>query len=149
MKSGKIKIIAARVLKCGSNRVWFNPEEAEKVKSAMTKEDVKALIQEGIIRKKKANAQSMGRARILSAKKKRGRKRSFGSRRGLKSARSEKRRRWIGRVRALRSELKKLKKENPKAVEKIGYRKIYRLVKGNFFKGRRYLDAFVEGKEKK
>lgn len=149
MNPEKVKLLAATVLKCGKNKVWFDPAAVDKVKSAMTKEDVKALVKEGIIRKKKENQQSRGRARILQAKKAKGRKKSFGSRRGLKSARSEKRRRWIGKVRALREELTKLKKENPKAVEKTGYRKLYKLIKGNFFKGRRYLDAFVEGKEKK
>ncbi|MDD5163984.1 MAG: 50S ribosomal protein L19e, partial [Candidatus ainarchaeum sp.] len=92
---------------------------------------------------------SMGRARLLQAKKLKGRKRSFGSRRGLKQARSEKRARWIGKVRALREELSKLRKENSKQVEKIGYRKLYKLIQGNFFRGRRYLSAFVKGEEKK
>jgi len=144
-----VKLLAAKVLNCGANKIWFNPEALEKVKSVMTKEDVKALIKDGVVKKKNRNFQSKGRARILQAKKAKGRKRGFGSRRGLKTARSEKKLRWIGKVRALREELLKLENENPKAVEKTGYRKLYKLIKGNFFKGRRYLDAFVEGKEKK
>jgi large subunit ribosomal protein L19e len=149
LKAEKIKILAARILNCGLKKIWFDPQELEKIKSVITKEDVKALIKDGIIKKKNGNAHSRGRARFLQAKKLKGRKRSFGSRRGAKGARLEKRARWIGRVRALREELSKCKKENPKAVEKIGYRKLYKLIQGNFFKGRRYLSAFVKGDEKK
>lgn len=149
MKAEKIKVIAARILNCGTSKVWFDPEGLGKVKSAITKDDIKALIKDGIIKKRQANWHSRGRARFLQAKKLKGRKRSFGSRRGVKKARSEKKARWIGRVRALREELSKLRKENPKQVEKIGYRKLYKLIQGNFFRGRHYLDAFVKGEEKK
>ena len=145
LKPGKVRKLAARILKCGESKVWFNPEESEKITSAMTKDDVRGLIKEGAIKESRENFQSRGKARKLHAKKSRGRKRSFGSRRGTKKARSGDKKQWIGKVRALRRELRKLKTEKPKAVEKIGYRKLYKMVNGNFFKGKRYLIAFVEG----
>ena len=43
--------------------------------------------------------------------------------------------------------LKELKKSNPKEVERIGYSKLYKMVKGNYFRGKNYLKAFVLGKE--
>jgi large subunit ribosomal protein L19e len=147
MKLEKIRKMSARILKCGVNKVWFNPGETEKIKSVMTTEDLRALVKEGVVAKADSNHLSRGRARILRAKKKKGRKRSFGSRKGLKSARMEIKKKWINRTRALREELKKIQKENPKAVEKIGYRKLYRMINGNFFKGRAYLKSFVEGKK--
>ncbi|MBN1941367.1 MAG: 50S ribosomal protein L19e [Candidatus Diapherotrites archaeon] len=149
MQSKKVKQLAAKILNCGTGRVWFSPTDFEKIKSAMTKEDIKELIKQGVIKKKKINCQSRGRARILKKKKARGRKKGFGARRGRKKARTETKKRWMKRVRAMRSELKKLRKENPKAVEKIGYRKLYKMVKGNFFKGKKYVAAFVEGKKTK
>ena len=146
MKTKKIRQLAAKILDCGTNQVWFNSTEMEKIQSAMTKEDIKGIIREGAIAKKKKNSQSRSRARELAAKKKKGRKKSFGSRRGKKTARMETKKKWITKVRALRQELEKLEKEKPEAVEKIGHRKLYRMINGNFFKGRRYLVEFVTGK---
>ena len=149
MKPKKIKELAARILKCGSNKVWLNPAEFDRVKAVMTLEDTKALIKEGIIKKAKASFQSKGMARILKNKKKKGRKRSYGSRRGTKKARSEQRLKWISKTRALRQELRRLRKEKPRQVEKIGYRKLYKMINGNFFRGKRYLAEFVEGRKSK
>ena len=149
MRPEKVKDLAGEILNCGTNRVWFNPLELDKIKSVMTKDDLRALIKEGTVRKKKKHSHSRGKARILKAKKAKGRKKSIGSRRGGKKARTEPKKRWISRTRALRRELKRLQKENQKAVNKIGYRKLYRMIKGNFFKGKKYLAAYVEGKKAK
>ncbi len=51
-------------------------------------------------------------------------------------------------VRSQRKMLKKLKKENSKDVAKIGYRTLYKRVKGGYFKGKKYLKAAVEGKKR-
>ena len=50
-------------------------------------------------------------------------------------------------VRSQRRVLRQLRKENPEAVAKIGYRRLYKMVKGRFFKGKNYLKAAVEGKK--
>ena len=64
-----MKRLAADVLHCGRNSVWLNPEEREKISSVMTKDDVRALVKDGIIRKKQQNAHSRSRARLLQKKK--------------------------------------------------------------------------------
>ncbi len=149
MREERVRKIAAELLNCGNDRVWFDPEQQEKVKSAMTKEDIRALIKEKVIKKRKQNFQSRGRARILREKRKKGRKRGKGKRKGTKKARSEKKESWMKNVRSQRKLLKQMKKEKPKAVEKLGYRRLYRMVKGGYFKGKKYLKAAVEGKKGK
>ena len=42
--------LAASILKVGENRVWIDPNEAEEVSRAITRESVKQLIDQGIIK---------------------------------------------------------------------------------------------------
>ena len=148
MQQEKVKKMAAQILKCGVNTIWLDPEQGERVKTVMTKEDVRALIEEKIIKKKQVNSQSRGRARILKEKRKKGRKRGKGKRKGTKKARSEKKPTWMKNVRSQRRTLKEMQKENPEGVEKIGYRTLYKRIKGGYFKGKKYLKAAIEGKKK-
>jgi len=147
MQQEKVKRLSATVLKCGLNSVWLDPKENEKTKSVMTKEDVRALVKEGIIKKKQKNSQSRARARILKLKKKKGRKQGKGKRKGTKKTRMEKKKKWIQAVRSQRRTLKELRKKSPEAVKKVGYRKLYKRVKGGHFKGKKYLEAAVKGKK--
>ena len=43
------KKMAASILKAGRSRLWINPEEFGRVESAITKEDIRKLIHEGVI----------------------------------------------------------------------------------------------------
>ncbi len=63
MDLDKVRRIAASVLKTGQRRIWFNPEESDKIGEVMTKEDVRGLVKEGVIRKRKPQGQSKARAR--------------------------------------------------------------------------------------
>lgn len=148
MQQEKVKKMAAQILKCGVNSIWLDPEQREKVKTVMTKEDVRTLIKEKAIKKKQANSQSRGRARTLKEKRKKGRKSGKGKRKGTKKARTEKKPTWMKNVRSQRKTLKEMKKENPEGVEKIGYRTLYKRIKGGYFKGKKYLKAAIEGKKK-
>lgn len=143
MEQKKIKEMAAGILKCGCNVVWLDPAQGDKVKAVMTKEDVRELVKNGVIRKRHVNSQSRGRARLLHEKRKRGRKSGKGKRKGTKKARVEKKASWIKNVRSQRRMLKQLQKEKPAEVKKIGYRVLYKRVKGGYFKGKDYLKAAV------
>ena len=149
MRQDKVKEMAAVILKCGKNIIWFDPKEGDKIKSVMTKDDIRELIKEGVIKKSGKNSQSRARARKLHEKKKKGRKRGKGKRKGTKKARIGKKPTWMKNVRSQRKMLKQLQKETPKAVKKIGYRTLYKRVKGGYFKGKKYLKAAVEGKKGK
>jgi len=149
VKGEKAKELAAEMLNTSKKRVWINPEEEEALKEAITKDDLREMIKQRIIKKSKLPAQSRVRARKLKEKKQRGRKHGPGRKKTSKKKRTEKKASWIGRVRAQRRTLKELQKEKPEEVEKIGYGNLYRKIKGNYFKGKRYLENYVSEGAKK
>ena len=143
MKLDQVRRLAAAVLNVGLTRVWIDPKQTEDIKEVITKEDVRALIGRGIIKKRKVHAQSRARARKLAEKKKKGRKKGPGKRKGSYKARAKTKKQWIKTVRAQRAELKKLREEKPKEVEKANYGKVYRKIKGGYYKGRKYVKAAI------
>jgi large subunit ribosomal protein L19e len=145
MNLNQIKKMAARILKTGESKIWINPEKTKEAKEAMTKEDVRGLIKEKIVLKRKDNAQSRGRARILKEKKKKGRKKGKGKKTGTKKARTEKKKTWMKNVRAQRKTLKKMKEEGTET--EISHRQIYKRIKGGYFKGKKYIQALAKKKK--
>ncbi|MCX8190361.1 MAG: 50S ribosomal protein L19e [Candidatus Diapherotrites archaeon] len=147
MRTEKAKEIASRLLKVGKSKIWVNPQELNSVKEAITKEDIRELIRKGTLKKTKKKWQSRGRAKELKMQKEKGRRKGKGKRKGKKSARIEGKRRWIANVRAQRSLLRKLRKEMPNQLKEIGYRKIYNMIKGGYFKSKSHLERYIrEGK---
>ncbi len=113
----------------------------------MTKEDIRALIKEGVIRKRRENLLSRGRARKLKAKKQKGRKRGHGKRTGMRSARKSSKEKWINNVRAQRRTLREIKASGVKL--KKPARQVYLMIKGNYFRGKKYIQTMVEEVAKK
>ena len=136
------KRIAAEVLKCSPKRVYLFPEALDRIKEAMTKQDIRELIKEGLIIKVQKKGVSRVRARELHEKRKKGRRRGQGSRKGKASARrGGKKRQWINKVRAQRRFIKELKIQ--KIIPDELYRKLYRLIKGGFFRSRRHIEIYL------
>ena len=146
MQLDKVRRLAADVLKTGENRIWMDPAENEKISEVITKEDVRVLITEGFIKKKSARGQSTGRSKALRIQKKKGRRRGMGKRKGTLQSRTPKKKSWMKNVRAQRKKLRELRENNPKDVEKVGYSDVYRKIKGNYFRGKKYVEAYVKGK---
>ncbi|HLC92549.1 MAG TPA: 50S ribosomal protein L19e [archaeon] len=142
MNERKARLVAARILKVGESKIWINPEQLARVGEAMTKEDLRALIKEGVVKKRLDHLQSRGRARVLLAKKKKGRKRGKGKRTGTKKARKGDKKMWMKNVRAQRRVLAELKESGAKF--KKTPREIYLMIKGNYFRGKNYLKQMVE-----
>ena len=71
------KRLAASLLGGGLNRVWIDPEENDRVQSAITREEIKNLIREGRISLLPKTGISRGRHRARS-----GRRKKAGSRKG-------------------------------------------------------------------
>lgn len=134
--------LAAQILKCGENRVWLDPESMEDIARAITKEDIRALIEEGVIRKKRKKGISRGRWREKIKTEKKDRRKGHGSRKGKRGARESKKRRWIRKIRAMRDELKRLRDEGK--IERTIYRKLYRLAKSGEIKSRRHLKEYIK-----
>ncbi|MGI6589347.1 MAG: 50S ribosomal protein L19e [Candidatus Iainarchaeum sp.] len=148
MNAVKAKELAAKILKVGVGRIYLDPTQTSKIKEAMTKDDIRTLIAERVIKKKPQVSQSKGRTRVSKEAKAKGRGRGKGKRSASKKVRSEQRDRWINRVRSQRRTLKELKVKNSKEVKEIGYSKIYKRIKGGYFRGKRHLVEFVEGAKK-
>lgn len=139
--------LAAEILKAGATRVVFNKERLEDAGEAITREDIRLLIKNGVISVKPLKGNSRGRIREKAAQKKKGRGRGHGSRKGTKNARTPSKKAWVNKIRALRDELRKMKEE--KKIDESMYRKLYRQSKGNLFHSRRHVREHVERMLKK
>ena len=89
------KRMAAEVLKCGVNRVYLNPTNADDIADAVTRQDIRRLVREGIIKAKPKNGISSGRKKYVQGQKAMGKRKGHGSRKGSKYARFPRKRRWI------------------------------------------------------
>ena len=145
MESKKAKQLAAIILKVGKGRIYVDPAQIAKVNEAMTKDDVRTLIAERIIKKRPEVSQSRGRAKATQAAHAKGRARGKGKRSATRKVRSEQKSRWISRVRSQRRTLRELKVSNPTEVETMNYSKVYKKIKGGYFRGKRHLVEYIEG----
>lgn len=123
--------LAAEILKVGENRVWIDPNKLDDVEAAITREEIKKLIDEGVIKPLKEKGVSRARARVMHEKKKKGLRRGPGSRSGAAGAIVSKKEAWMKRVRALRKRLRELKAN--KIITENTYRKLYIMVKSGRF----------------
>ena len=62
------KKLASKIFGSGIGRVWIDPSSCEKVSEAITREDIKKLIKEKIIKLKLKKGVSKGRSRLKSIK---------------------------------------------------------------------------------
>ncbi|RLG74637.1 MAG: 50S ribosomal protein L19e [Thermoprotei archaeon] len=136
------KRLAAEILGVGESRIWIDPEAYERVETAITKEDVRRLIKDGIIRVKPEHSNSRARWRIRHEKRKKGKRRGPGHRKGSKYSKVSRKEQWMMKVRALRRELRKFKERG--VITPKEYREIYRLVKGGVFESVAQLKNYVK-----
>ncbi|MBS7606399.1 MAG: 50S ribosomal protein L19e [Candidatus Bathyarchaeia archaeon] len=134
--------MAAEILGVGEERVWIDPERIEEVEAAITREDIKRLIHEGVIRKVKEKGVSRARARIIHEKKKRGKRRGVGSRSGSMKARVDPDRVWVEKIRALRRRLRELKEK--RIITTRVYRQLYLKAKAGVFRSIADLHRYIE-----
>ena len=137
--------MAAEILKCGENRVYFDPYLSEEIAMAITREDIRNLVKEGIIQKKYKKGISKYRKNVRHERKKKGLGRGIGKRKGKKHARTPKKRVWIKKIRPLRRELKKMR--DRKLITPAIYRKLYRNAKGGMFNSVSQLNRYIKDKE--
>jgi large subunit ribosomal protein L19e len=134
--------LAAEVMGIGVNRVWLDPEAYNDIKTALTREDIHKLIEEGKVGKRDIKGISRGRARKLHEAHEYGHRKGHGSRSGAKGARRPKKEQWMKRIRALRKRLKEMKGNN--IIDESTYRKLYRKAKGGEYRSRAHLDSHIE-----
>ncbi|AET32658.1 50S ribosomal protein L19e [Pyrobaculum ferrireducens] len=133
-----VKRLAADILGVGVSRVRISPEAAEKIEEVVTKDDVRALIDQGLIWAEHEKGVSRGRWRVRHLKKKKGRRRGHGSRKGRRTDEEEV---WKNKVRAMRRFLNTLKRRGK--LEPAVWRQLYKMVKGNYFRDLDHLKTYI------
>jgi large subunit ribosomal protein L19e len=134
------KRMAANIMDVGENRVWMDSEQMEKISEAITRQDIRNLVEDGTIQKRDKKGNSKGRSREVKKQKQKGRRKGHGSRKGEKSARSN-RNEWVEGIRAIRSELKDMKQGNE--ISNDTYWELYEKASGGFFRNVRHLKNHV------
>jgi large subunit ribosomal protein L19e len=136
------KRMASDILDVGKNRVWFDPDEQAEIAEAITREDIRDLIDSGTIRAKDASNNSRGRARERADKRNYGHRTGAGSQKGKAGGRENKKKAWIGRIRAQRRRLRELRDDG--TLTPSQYRTLYNKASGGEFDSVDRLEAFVE-----
>ncbi len=125
------KRLAAELLGVGESRIWIDPAALEDVANAITREEIRRLIKEGVIQVKPAHRPSRGRWREKHEARKKGRRRGPGRRKGDASARRDPKEEWMHRIRRIRRYLRYLRDHG--VIDRRTYRQLYMWAKGGMF----------------
>ena len=131
--------LAAELLKVGTSRVWVDPEDVDRVSSAITRNEIRKLIHEGSIKKMPQAGISRGRKRIRQQELLAGRHKGPGSTKG--SVRHSKAR-WVTKIRSIRRRLRTLR--DKRLVTTQVYRQLSLMSKGGTFRSAAHLDEYIE-----
>ncbi len=130
------------ILKVGKKKIWLDPDRISEIDEAITKNDIRRLINDGAIKAKPIVGTSRLHARKLRLQKKKGRRMGQGTRRGKKTARTPEKTDWMTKIRSLRKELKNLKTKNK--ITCVEYRNLYRKSGAGVFKDKSYLRLYIK-----
>lgn len=125
-----VRRLAADILNVGKNRVRISPDGLKEAAGALTRADVKGLIDKGIITKAKVKGRASKRKRV-----RRGRGRRKGSLANRKKL-------WMQKVRAQRKFLSMLVDSG--VLEKGAKRPLYAKVKSGIFRSKRTMLLYLK-----
>jgi len=132
-------------MKIGQNRVWIDSERMDDAETAITREEIRKLIHEGVIKALPERGISRSRARILHKKKKKGLRSGIGSRTGSPRARVSRKEAWMSRIRALRKRLRTLKTK--RIIAETAYRNLYKMASSGRFESVADLERYLKAHE--
>lgn len=136
------KRIAAAILKCGVNRVWFDPSRLSDIENAISREDLRGLVTDGAIKARQKKGVSRGRARARIAQRSYGHRKGAGKRKGAAGARNPCKTAWVQKIRAIRKVLVDLREA--KTIDPHLYRILYRKAAGGQFRSVAHMKAQME-----
>jgi large subunit ribosomal protein L19e len=142
MELNSQKMMAAKLMKCGKSRVWMDPSRSADISEAITSEDVRKLIKDGVIRPVPKKGLSSFRTKKNAAQKAKGRRRGRGQIKGAKGTRLNKKRSWIKTIRSIRILIKDLKAK--KEVDNKIYRDLYMKSKSGYFRSKAHVMIYLE-----
>lgn len=134
--------LAAEILKVGESRVWIDPDRAEDVEIAITRDEIRRLIHELAIRRRPKSGVSRARARTLHEKKKKGLRRGPGRKSGSTRARISKKKAWMKKVRPLRKKLRELKTSH--TITESVYRHLYNMAGSGEFESTADMERHIK-----
>ncbi len=141
MKLDFQKKIAGKLFKASPKRVVLVEDALEEINDAVTREDIRSLINKGAIYLKQKKGVSRARANKIRRQKIKGKRKNPGSRKGSKKVRTQARRMRINASRRKREFIKNLRAKNKITAKE--YRKLYNMIKGGFFRSTRHLKLYV------
>lgn len=130
MNLAKKKILASKVLKVGKNRVVFSSNALSDIKEAITKQDIKILYDQGIIKIKPIK----GRKKII-----RRLRRGPGK---IKKKVNKRKQIYVKLTRKLRAYVKYLR--DNKAISRDIYLDLRKKIRGRYFKSKANLKEFLK-----
>lgn len=153
MGSEFVRRIASDILGRGQSAIRFNSNALDDINKAITRDDVRALIQSKSVFALAAKKNRSSNSKILKRKRDEGRRRGRGRRKGTMKARGMMT--WEKKTRTQRMLIKELKKDHK--LDTKEFSRYYGLVKGNIFPDKASLirnlkssgvdvsDAFMKG----
>ena len=139
MKLKSKRKTASKILKTGVGRVWIDPERAEDVDLAITREEIRRLIHEMVIQARPK--QGISHSRTRKARKK-NRKRGEGRKKGKQTSKTSSKEQWILRVRSQREKLRKMRDD--REISSSTYRQLYNKIKGGTFEDVSHLQEYIK-----
>lgn len=136
--------LVGRMLDVGYDRIWFDPNRLDEIKEAITKVDLRSLINDRAIQIRHKRGIARIRVRKTLKQKRKGRRQGAGSKKGKIGARLGRKKTWVNNVRLQREFIKTLK--TSKYVDPKLYRELRNKVKGGFFRSKRHIKIYLEGK---
>jgi large subunit ribosomal protein L19e len=121
-----------------------DPDVADEIADAITREDIRAQIEAGNIKAQPKKGNSRGRFRARATKRAYGHKKGPGHRKGAKGARNPSKEQWISKIRALRRRLRELR--DGEQIDRHAYRMLYRKAKGGEYRSIAHLNAYMKSK---
>lgn len=135
------KRMAAKLLRVGLSRVRVQP--SKEVGEALTREDVRQLIEKGLISAVPARGNPGSHRRHILKQKAKGRRSKHGSRKGTAGTRTPPKARWMKAIRAQRALLHELKPQ----MEQRDYVETYRKIKGGMFRSTAHVRFYLHERE--